>query len=163
MDALTVAVESPLGADLDLLFARHSAHCHADTPPESMHMMDRKGLAVPAITFLVLRDSGRPIAMGALKQLGADEVELKSMHVLAEARGTGAAGMILSALLQDAAAKQARAIYLETGAQPSFAAARALYQRAGFVECRPFANYGEDPNSTFMVLHLNDGSSRKPQ
>ena len=48
----------------------------------------------------------------------------------------------------------ARAIYLETGAQPSFAAARALYLRAGFALCPPFAQYREDPNSAFMVLDL---------
>ena len=54
MDALTVTVESPLGADLDLLFARHSAHCHADTPPESMHMMGREGLVTQASGFILL-------------------------------------------------------------------------------------------------------------
>lgn len=154
MDALTVSVESPLGADLDLLFARHSAHCHADTPPESMHMMGREGLAAPEITFLVLRDGAQAIAMGAIKQLGGAGVELKSMHVLTEARGSGASGRILDALIEAARASGARAVYLETGAQDSFAPARALYRRAGFADCAPFAGYREDPNSAFMVLSL---------
>lgn len=154
MDALTVAVESPLGADLDLLFARHSAHCHADTPPESMHMINRDGLAVPEITFLVLREGGAPVGMGALKRLGGGDIELKSMHVLAEARGTGAARKILSALIEAARGLDGRVIYLETGSQDSFAPARALYYRAGFTDCAPFAGYREDPNSTFMALDL---------
>lgn len=157
MDALTVAVESPTGADLDLLFARHSAHCHADTPPESMHMMDRGGLAAKAITFLVLRDgAGQPVGMGALKKLDDGTAELKSMHVLSEARGSGAARQLLASLIDMARQMQADAIYLETGAQPSFAPARALYLRAGFTQCGPFAGYKEDPNSAFLVLHLPD-------
>lgn len=155
MDALTVAPESPLTGDLDLLFARHSAHCHADTPPESIHMMDREGLAGPGVTFLVLRDGGQPVAMGALKPFGTDGgVELKSMHVLAEARGTGAARAMLAALVAAAGGMGARKICLETGTQASFAAARALYYRAGFTDCPPFANYREDPNSVFMRLDL---------
>lgn len=154
MDTLSVAVENPLNADLDLLFSRHTAHCHADTPPESIHMMDRGSLAVPGITFLVLRDKDQPVAMGALKDLGQGDVELKSMHVLAEARGTGAARLILDALVDAARGLDARAIRLETGTQDSFGAARALYYRAGFSDCAPFADYREDPNSAYMVLHL---------
>jgi putative acetyltransferase len=43
---------------------------------------------------------------------------------------------------------------LETGAMPFFAPARALYARHGFVECPPFADYREDPNSVFMTRDL---------
>lgn len=96
MDSLTVAVEDPLNGDLDLLFERHSAHCHADTPPESMHMMDRAALSGPGLSLLVLRKGGRPIAMGALKTLGGGTVELKSMHVLQEARGAARRGGYLT-------------------------------------------------------------------
>ena len=38
--SLTIAKESPIGADLALLMNRHTADMHADTPPESIHMMD---------------------------------------------------------------------------------------------------------------------------
>lgn len=121
-----------------------------------MHMMGRDGLAVPGITFLVLRDTaGQPVGMGALKKLGDGTAELKSMHVLAEARGTGAARQILESLIDAARQMNARAIYLETGAQPSFTPARMLYYRSGFTDCAPFANYAEDPNSAFMVLQLD--------
>lgn len=153
MDSLTVAVEDPLNGDLDLLFERHSAHCHADTPPESMHMMDRAALSGPGLSLLVLRKGGQPIAMGALKTLGGGAVELKSMHVLQEARGSGAARRILDSLVAAAWAEGAQQICLETGSQPSFAPARALYSRAGFQECPPFANYKFDINSVFMKLN----------
>ncbi|MES2548616.1 MAG: GNAT family N-acetyltransferase, partial [Pseudomonadota bacterium] len=45
-------------------------------------------------------------------------------------------------------------VSLETGVQPTFVAARALYARAGFDECPPFEGYEEDPNSVFMTKVL---------
>ena len=35
-----------------------------------------------------------------------------------------------------------------------FAPARRLYAAAGFVPCRPFGTYVDDPNSTYMTLAL---------
>ena len=37
---MIIAEEHPLTPDLELLFQRHTADMHADTPPESIHMMD---------------------------------------------------------------------------------------------------------------------------
>jgi putative acetyltransferase len=34
------------------------------------------------------------------------------------------------------------------------AAARALYASAGFLECPPFGDYRDDPNSVFMTLDI---------
>ena len=66
--AVTICKESPLGEDLALLMQRHTADMHADTPPESIHMMDAGQLAVPDVSFFVLRDNGEPLAMGAFKR-----------------------------------------------------------------------------------------------
>jgi putative acetyltransferase len=68
---ISIAAESPLGADLGLLMARHTADMHADTPPESIHMMDAGQLARPGIEFFVMRDNGVPVAMGAFKRIDA--------------------------------------------------------------------------------------------
>ena len=149
-----IAEESPLGADLALLFQRHTADMHADTPPESIHMMDRGALAAPGIRFFVLRDGGAPLAMGAFKRIDATHAEIKSMHVLAEARGRGLSKAMLDHLLAEAAAQGYACLSLETGVQPTFIAARALYARAGFVECPPFEGYHDDPNSVFMTKAL---------
>jgi putative acetyltransferase len=43
---------------------------------------------------------------------------------------------------------------LETGVQPTFIAARALYERAGYSICGPFEGYWDDPNSLFMTKSL---------
>ena len=42
----------------------------------------------------------------------------------------------------------------ETGTQDYFASARRLYERHGFTECAPFADYEADPNSTYYKLSL---------
>ncbi|MCU0904558.1 MAG: GNAT family N-acetyltransferase [Tabrizicola sp.] len=152
--AISIADEHPLTADLSLLFERHTADMHADTPPESIHMMDKGALAAPGIRFFVLRDGGKPLAMGAFKRIDATHAEIKSMHVLSEARGRGLSKAMLEHLLAEAAKDGFTRLSLETGVQPTFAAARVLYARAGFVECGPFEGYWEDPNSLFMTKVL---------
>ncbi|WP_128514263.1 GNAT family N-acetyltransferase [Tabrizicola thermarum] len=152
--AWSIAEEHPLTPDLALLFERHTADMHADTPPESIHMMDKGALAAPGIRFFVLRDEGVPLAMGAYKRIDATHAEIKSMHVLAEARGRGLSKAMLDHLLAAAAADGFVRMSLETGVQPTFIAARALYERAGFRECPPFEGYGPDPNSVFMTKAL---------
>lgn len=152
---ISIAAESPLNDDLDLIFRRHTADMHAETPPESIHMMPRGALVSPGIDFFVLRLDGRPAAMGALKRWGDNQGELKSMHVLGELRGGGLARLMLAHLVGHARAAGLAGLWLETGAQPGFLAAKALYAKAGFVECPPFGNYGPDPNSIFMTLKLD--------
>lgn len=151
---LTIAVESPLSADLDTLFQRHTAEMHAETPPESIHMLPKDALADPAVAFFVIRDSGQPVAMGAIKDLGDRHGELKSMHVLSERRGRGLSRMLLRHMVAHAVADGLAHLSLETGIQPGFVAARGLYAREGFRECPPFGSYAADPNSVFMTLPL---------
>ena len=152
--ALTIVDESPLGADLALLFQRHTADMHADTPPESIHMMDAGQLAIPEVRFFVMRDHGLPVGMGAFKRIDDRHAEIKSMHVLAEVRGRGFSRRMLDHLTDEARAAGYTRLSLETGVQPTFIAARALYAKAGFAECPPFEGYTDDPNSVFMTKTL---------
>ena len=151
---ITITEEHPLTPDLTLLFARHTADMHADTPPESIHMMDKSALATPEIRLFVMRDAGRPVAMGAYKRIEPGHAEIKSMHVLTEERGRGHSKAMLVHLLTEAAKDGLARLSLETGIQPTFIAARQLYARAGFAECGPFIGYGADPNSVFMTKML---------
>ncbi|MFC3086356.1 GNAT family N-acetyltransferase [Tabrizicola soli] len=152
--AWTIARERPTGADLALLMERHTADMHADTPPESIHMMDASALDQPHIAFFVLREGGTPLAMGAYKRIDASHAEIKSMHVLSEARGRGLSKAMLDHLVAEARRDGFARLSLETGIQPTFIAARALYARAGFVDCPPFEGYHDDPNSVFMTKVL---------
>jgi putative acetyltransferase len=149
-----IARERPIASDLALLMERHTADMHADTPPESIHMMDASELDRPDIAFFVLRDAGVPLAMGAYKRIDATHAEIKSMHVLAEARGRGLSKAMLDHLVAAARAEGYARLSLETGVQPTFVAARALYARAGFEDCPPFEGYWDDPNSVFMTKVL---------
>lgn len=153
-ETLSFAAESPLADDLALLFLRHTADMHADTPPESIHMMPRETLVSPQIDFFVLRRAGAPVGMAALKRLDLRHGEIKSMHILAEARGGGLSRLMLDRLIDHARRVGLTRLSLETGAQPGFAAARGLYARGGFVECPPFGAYRPDPNSVFMTRTL---------
>ena len=152
--SVTITKESPLSADLALLMQRHTEDMHADTPPESIHMMDASELAIPEVDFFVLRDAGKPVAMGAFKRLDAAHAEIKSMHVLTEARGRGLSRTMLDHLLEQAKAAGLKRLSLETGVQPTFVAARALYYKAGFEDCPPFEGYSLDPNSLYMTRSL---------
>ena len=151
---MIIAEEHPLTPDLELLFQRPTADMHADTPPESIHMMDKGALAAPDIRFFVLRDAGEPLAMGAYKRIDAAHAEIKSMHVLVEARGRGLSRAMLDHLLGEARKDGFTRLSLETGVQTTFVAARALYARAGFVDCPPFEGYLDDPHSVFMTKVL---------
>jgi putative acetyltransferase len=151
---VVIAEEHPLTPDLSLLFDRHTADMHAETPPESIYMMDKGALAAPGIRFFVLREDGVPLAMGAIKRIDATHAEIKSMHVLAEARGRGLSRRMLDQLLAEAGKEGFNRLSLETGIQSTFIAARALYTRAGFAECGPFGDYTLDPNSVYMTKVL---------
>jgi putative acetyltransferase len=150
----TIAEEHPLTPDLSLLFERHTADMHAETPPESIYMMDKGALAAPGIRFFVLREGGQPLAMGAVKRIDTTHAEIKSMHVLAEARGRGLSKAMLDHLMAAARADGIARLSLETGIQSTFIAARALYRTAGFQDCGPFGDYEGDPNSVYMTKAL---------
>ena len=144
----------PLSSEVGALLARHLQLMRDTSPPESVHALEPAELAGPDIRFFTLREGGAVIGMGALKRLGAGCGELKSMHVVAEARGRGLARALLDHLVATARSEGMVRVNLETGAEPEFAPARALYAAAGFERCPPFADYGEDPNSVFMTLEL---------
>ena len=102
---------------------------------------------------LLTLPGGELLAVGALAVL--DEVrghgELKSMHTRGDLRRTGIARTLLRRLLDEARALGLHTVSLETGTQPEFAPARALYASEGFEVCGPFGDYAESPFSTFMT------------
>lgn len=152
--SLEIRPDDPTSAEVAVLIARHIQLMRDTSPPESMHALDASGLADPRVRFFTLREGAAILGMGALKQLSGPEGELKSMHIMAEARGRGLARVMLDHLVATARAAGWRRLNLETGVEPAFAPARALYRRAGFAECPPFEGYRPDPNSVFMSLDL---------
>ena len=136
------------------LLAHHVESARSETSPGSDHALDLDGLRNPDIRFWSVWDSSRLMGTGAWWLFEPGHGELKSMHVVAAARGQGIGGRMLQHLVDDATAAGITRLSLETGAWEYFAPAVALYQRHGFVECEPFGDYVPDPNSIFMTREL---------
>ena len=141
-------------ADIVALVEEHLRDMHSTTPPESVHAIGVDALCAPGVTLWSAREGDVLLGVGALKALGPREGEIKSMRTPESHRGRGIASRILEAILAEARRRDYERVLLETGSGDAFATARALYERKGFRECGPFADYVEDPNSTFMVLRL---------
>ena len=152
--SVEIRIDSPLSAEVLPLLRRHLDLMWASSPPESVHVLDPSELAAPGIDFFTLREGAAVLGMGAVKKIDADHAELKSMHIVAEARGRGLARVLLDHLMAQARAAGYTRLSLETGGEDVFAPARALYGAAGFVQCPPFEGYHDDPNSFFMTLSL---------
>lgn len=125
------------------------------SPPESSHALLIDGLRDPAITVWEVRQDGALVGCGALKALGSDHGEIKSMHTVEARRGEGLGKRMLEHILAEAGRRGYARLSLETGSMDGFLPARRLYEAYGFVYCGPFADYAEDPNSVFMTLELS--------
>ena len=150
-----IAVDDPRKPDVRALLERHRAFALGQTPPEHSFALDTDGLLDPAITFFSFRDSGRVLGIGAIRHLGPDHAEIKSMHTVAAARGRGIGRAMLIHLLGVARARGFRRVSLETGTTAAFSPARAMYQSAGFVPCGPFAGYQPSQDNLFMTLEFD--------
>jgi putative acetyltransferase len=136
------------------LIDEHLADMHATSPAESVHALDHSGLQTATVSMWTISRNGDLLGCGALKELSASEGEIKAMRTTPAARGAGVGARMLAFLLEQARERGYRRLSLETGSQPFFAPARRLYERHGFAECPPFADYVLDPSSVFMTLEL---------
>ena len=152
--ALVIREDDLTGAEIAALLQEHLAHMYRITPPGSVHALDLDRLRSPTVTFWSAWQGSALVGCGALKALNAHSGEIKSMRTARGYRRQGVAAKILTHILQVARARGYDRLYLETGAFPAFAPARALYERYGFEYCGPFGDYGPDPNSVFMTLGL---------
>ena len=152
--AAVIGPLDPATYETDELVQRHLALMHEVTPPGHVHALDLAGLVSAGAILLGARLGGTLVGMGAIKEIARGHWEVKSMHVIDAARGTGTARALVDALIAAARERGARRISLETGSQPAFEPARRLYARAGFRECGAFGDYVEVPESAFMTLDL---------
>ncbi len=132
----------------------HLADMRRASPPESVHALDLGALRQPGIRFWTAWLGETLVATAALKHLDQQHAELKSMRTTAALRGQGIAARMLAHVMAEARALGHARLSLETGSQPFFAPARALYARHGFQACGPFGDYAADPNSHFMTRAL---------
>jgi putative acetyltransferase len=138
---------------IDLL-RTHLTSARAETAPGSAHALDLTGLQSPDISFWTIWDGEVLLGVGALKRLSPDHGEVKSMHTTQSARRKGVGSAMLRHIIASAREGGMSRLSLETGSWEYFRPAHALYRSHGFVECAPFGDYAEDPNSVFMSLDL---------
>jgi putative acetyltransferase len=151
-DAIAISPEDPRQPEVQALIADLDAYVAQLYPAESNHLLDVETLAGPNVCFLVARLDQRAVGCGALRRHDDELGEIKRMYVDRHVRGRGIGRRLLQALEAEAARQGLARVALETGdSQPE---AIALYRRAGFRDCPPFASYKPDPLSLFMMKAL---------
>src|SRR5713101_7235016 len=133
---------------------QHVISARAETAPGSAHALDLEALKSVDVTFWSGWNGNMLVAVGALKRLSSTHGEIKSMHTVQANRRSGVGTAMLRHIMDSARTMGMTRLSLETGSWAYFHPARALYRSHGFVDCPPFGEHVEDPNSIFMTLDL---------
>ncbi len=140
--------------DVRALLALHFASMRSHSPPDACHVLAIDALRSPDITLWSVREAGRLLGIGALKQHAPDHGEIKSMRTARDALGCGVGTAILERIVNEARRRGYKRLSLETGSTEPFAAALRLYEREGFVPCGPFGGYTPTPFTRFFTREL---------
>ena len=151
---MEIRIDDLSGPEIAELLREHLANMAENSPPESVHALNIQQLRQPDITFWSVWDEEGLLGCGALKELDAQHGEIKSMRTVARHRRKGVAAGLLEHILKEARRRNYKRVSLETGSMAVFSPAHNLYARFGFIECGPFGDYVEDPNSLFMTKDL---------
>ena len=108
--------------------------------------------AAPAGLLLLVYDGERPVACGALRDLGDETCELKRIYVRPEARRRGLATVISSRLLDFARSRGYRRARLDTLRR--LPGAVELYRELGFEFIEPY-NFNPEPDIVYMERGLD--------
>ena len=141
-------------SDVVALIELHLRSAFENSPPGSVFALDLSGLRDPAVTLWSAWDGDDLLGMGALKQLDTGHGELKSMRTAPAHLRKGVAATMLDHLIGEGRRRGYARLSLETGNNAPFAPARAMYERAGFVPCGPFADYSDESFSRYYTLVL---------
>ena len=157
---LQIRIDPLSGPEVAALLREHLDEMQRISPPESVHALDLAKLRQADVTFWSAWSGAELLGCAALRELDGWHGELKSMRTTAAHRGRGVGAALMRRIFEQAEQRGYRRLSLETGSQPEFAPARALYRRFGFVPCGPFGGYAEDPCSTFMTRTLAGAHNR---
>ena len=151
---MVVREDDVRGAEILALLDEHLADIARHSPPESVHALDVEELRATEVTVWTAWEGGELLGCGALKELDPRHGEIKSMRTAPAHLRRGVGARILEHLIEEGRRRSYRRLSLETGSMEAFAPARRLYERFGFEECPPFADYQRDPYSVYMTLTL---------
>lgn len=117
-------------------------------------VLDMDHLRQPDVLFWTAWINGELGGMAALKLLETGHGELKSFRTVDAFRNKGIGTRLLDHLIEEAKAMGLTRLSLGTGNSPYYQPAIKLYRSRGFCETKPFADYGDDPNSYFMTRDI---------
>ena len=152
MDIRIGALTHP--AVIALLEEHHQDMLH-HSPPESVHALDLSALSHADITFWAVWKNNEFAGCGALKELDNSQGEIKSMRTAKSFLRQGVAKLLVEHMIDQASSRGYQKLSLETGTMEAFLPAKKLYRQLGFEICPPFADYQEDPYSTFMTKNIS--------
>ena len=142
--------------EVNKLLIKHFIELRAASPEGSAHVLDIPGLKVPSIKFWSLWENNSLVGCGALKFLGNDHGEFKSIRIHDDYRKKGNGVKIIEHLIDEAKKLKIKRISIETGAGKFFEPARKLFSKCKFEPCEPFAHYKKDPNSLYLTKLLKN-------
>ena len=136
------------------LLKKHFIELRSVSPSGSAHVLSIDGLKNETIKFWSIWDNKDLIGCGAIKILGQNLGELKSIRVHDKFREKGYGKKIISILITKSKNIGIKSIFIETGSGKFFEPARKLFKSCGFEECDPFGHYKNDPNSCYMKMKV---------
>ena len=145
------------GAATQALLALHLAGMHETSPPGHVFALDLSGLQGPEVTVWSAWEGEAICGIGALKRLGPQAAEVKSMRTHPDHLRKGVAAALLDRIIDEARAQGLQTLSLETGSGPAFEPALALYRKRGFVDGGPFGDYVPSAFNQFLHLDLSAG------
>ncbi|WP_310356775.1 GNAT family N-acetyltransferase [Neobacillus drentensis] len=151
---MEIKIDNLTGAEVIDLVGAHLHGMTLNSPPESIHALNLDQLRKPEITFWSAWKGKELLGCGALKELGDQHGEIKSMRTSSSHLRKGVARRLLEHIIEEAKQRGYHRLSLETGSMDAFIPARTLYASFGFQYCQPFSEYIEDPNSLFMTMEL---------
>ncbi len=151
---IEIAEADPKDPQIADLIKVHTAYGDAHYPSESNSHVYLEEYDESGVVLLGAWKDIECVGIAGLKSLTDDHGELKSMHVLEQARGYGVGSRLIDAVIEEASKRGHRRLSLETGSRDASAAARKLYEKLGFDYCRPFGDYTDDPECVFMTKQL---------
>lgn len=152
---MNIQIDNLESIEVKKLLQEHHEDMLQHSPPESVHALDLSSLKAPNVTFFTAWINDQLAGCGALKKLDNKHVELKSMRTSLHFLRRGVAAKLLTHMLEVARQESFSKVSLETGTKAAFLPAQQLYKNFAFKECKPFADYQEDPYSMFLTKDLS--------
>ena len=134
------------------LLKYHLEGMYANSPPGNVFALDWSGLQKPEISFYTAWEGDDLLGCGALKDLGDQTGEIKSMRTAEKHLRKGVARFILLHIIAEARSRNFMRLSLETGSGSAFDPALILYRVQGFETGEAFGDYTKSDFNQFMHL-----------